>query len=68
MIERPEELIGKRFACDLRVESVSPPLVDDPTGGARTVTFFQYGDRAELSLEEFSALVEAGLLVEVPER
>jgi hypothetical protein len=68
MIEHPESLKGRRFTCDLRVEDVTPQTVDDPTGGERVVTFFLYGERAQLSLAEFSALVETGILVEVPER
>lgn len=68
MIDDPERLVGRRYVCDLRVVAVAPQRVDDPTGGERVVTIHQYGDRAELSLEEFSALVESGLLVEMPEK
>lgn len=64
MIENPETLIGRRYACDLRVVAIAPGAADD---GSRVVTVYMYGDRYELSLEEFSSLVESGLLTEMPD-
>lgn len=64
MIPNPEALIGMRFVCDLRVVAITP---GHPADGTRVVTVHMYGDRYELSLDEFSSLVEAGLLTEMPE-
>ena len=64
MIANPEHFIGRRFACDLRVVSIAPGRPDD---GTRLVTVWMYGERAELSLEEFSTLYESGFLTEIPD-
>jgi hypothetical protein len=65
VIANPEHFIGRRFACDLRVVSIAPGRPDD---GDREVTVWMYGERATLSLEEFSGLVESGFLTEIEER
>lgn len=61
----PEKLIGRRFTVDLRVVAIEPGRPDD---GERMVTVHMHGDRAELSLEELTAMIEAGFLMEIPER
>lgn len=64
MIRDPERLIGRRFTCDLRVAAVAP---GPPGDGSRIVTLWMHGERAEISLAEFSQLVESGFVMEVPE-
>jgi hypothetical protein len=61
----PEKLIGKRFVTDLRVVAVAPGAPDDDE---RMVTVHLHGDRAQLALRELAAMIDAGFLVEVPER
>ena len=65
MIPNPESYIGRRFVADVRVVAISPGPATDLT---RTVTLIMHGDRAEISLDEFTVLVDSGFLMEVPER
>ena len=65
MLRSPERYIGRKYVADVRVVAVAPGA---PGDGTRVVTLIMHGDRAEISLAEFSALVESGFLMEVPER
>jgi len=60
----PHELIGKRFTADFRVVGIR----DGASEEQMAVEIHLYGDRYELSVRELRALVESGLVTEVPER
>ncbi len=61
----PEKLIGRRYVADLRVVAIAPGA---PNDGSRAVTVHMHGDRAEISLEELTTMINAGFLMEMPDR
>lgn len=58
----PRELVGRRFMADFKVVAIGEQ------DGEQVAVLHMYGDRYRISVAELLALVEAGIVVEAPER